>query len=503
MDMSQILRNHGIGAGSRDKTPPLPTTNIKAYGCTGTSVRLTWTNPTNDTDWMETRVVRKETGIPTSPYDGVLIYSGTGTQVIDTNVVSGTRYFYIAFSIDYDGNFNNSSTQAIDITAFKSWTYGFQIDESNTNPSTAVTYTDDCVGFTPLYNDPTTGVCNYGSWANTEIVTGNKPCALNQSTGAFMYYLNPNNLTQKADGTAADVMGYSTSVGEAMAEFQKTYYKCSKSGNIVSFKVSNVKIDDSWVCTAFLDTDLGMEHDKMYIGIYKSSVYNSAGRSRYNVNPTVQNWVNAVNSCENKGIRWEGLMGSRVNYVANLIVLLTKTRNVQTALGMGNVTGTVYKNSGSNYTKGQFFGTSSTTGSVTAFFLEDLWGDCYQWLVGLSYSNGLVTKVKRPFTMTDYNNYVTSGGYTQTGLVLYGSVGGGSGYFNNAAVTPDGSMIIPIGAGASTTTGYCDGIANDTGRPIGWGGNYDQNLNSGIFYMRLSWLESDSTYVCTTRLTYC
>ena len=80
--------------------------------------------------------------------------------------------------------------------------YGFQINENESNPASAVIYLEDAVGMEPAKMDYTNGVFNYGSWKEAFFMP--RPCMV-KSNGLVDYYLNPDDYTKKADGSASDV----------------------------------------------------------------------------------------------------------------------------------------------------------------------------------------------------------------------------------------------------------------------------------------------------------
>lgn len=88
-----------------DTTPPANPSNFT--GTAGlTNIALTWTNPP-DPDFSAVRIMRKQSGYPTDPSDGVLVYDGTGQSTNNTGLATGTRYYYTIFA--RDGLFNYSS----------------------------------------------------------------------------------------------------------------------------------------------------------------------------------------------------------------------------------------------------------------------------------------------------------------------------------------------------------------------------------------------------------
>jgi hypothetical protein len=151
-------------------------------------------------------------------------------------------------------------------------TYGISIDMTNTDPTSAVTYIDDAVDFTPLSVDLTTGVCDYGSWE--DIITnifGCKPCLWKD--GSRTDYLNPNDYTLKADGTEADIT--SGDEGDVMVEFKKCWYKFSyiytSSTDIrLTFEIANYnRSKDGFVTAAFKSEDgKASDVNYFYYGAY-------------------------------------------------------------------------------------------------------------------------------------------------------------------------------------------------------------------------------------------
>ena len=93
--------------------------------------------------------------------------------------------------------------------------YGFIIDGNESNPSAAVSYTDDAVGLTPAHMDFTNDVFDYGSWKDAFFMP--RPCML-KFDGTVDYYLDPDDYTKKIDGTASDIAN-SAYAGNAMMEW--------------------------------------------------------------------------------------------------------------------------------------------------------------------------------------------------------------------------------------------------------------------------------------------
>ena len=80
--------------------------------------------------------------------------------------------------------------------------YAFHIDSTESDPEDCITYLEDAVGMTPAKMDYQNGVFDWGSWGNAFFLP--RPCMV-KSDGTVDYYLNENDYTLKADGTASDV----------------------------------------------------------------------------------------------------------------------------------------------------------------------------------------------------------------------------------------------------------------------------------------------------------
>ena len=90
-----------------DGTPPA---NVSGFTATpgDTIVTLNWTDP-SDLDFAGTKILRKTGGYPTGPFDGVVVYSGTGNSTVDTGLTNGVIYYYGAYAFDTGGNFASGS----------------------------------------------------------------------------------------------------------------------------------------------------------------------------------------------------------------------------------------------------------------------------------------------------------------------------------------------------------------------------------------------------------
>ena len=98
--------------------------------------------------------------------------------------------------------------------------YGMVIHEaSDLNPATRVEYLGANKDFKPMSMNMATHAMDYGSWADWSWLKANVPVMCGWD-GEIKYYLNPDDYTKKADGTASDVSN-ANFAGNAMAVIKK------------------------------------------------------------------------------------------------------------------------------------------------------------------------------------------------------------------------------------------------------------------------------------------
>lgn len=330
--------------------------------------------------------------------------------------------------------------------------FGFDINQNESDPYTRVTYTDSAIGIEPL--KCTNGILNYGGWKDTYILRDCKPCMLKD--GVRQYYLNPDNHALKYDGTNADIE--SGNDGDVMVEFKKNYYKIWLEDDILKFRVSATKIDETWKCTAFIqeDTD-SVENDYMYIGMYLSNIVDDSkavSLSDKSVSGgTIDNY--RTYSSTNKGDKYQQLTLKKLTYVQMLSILVTKCTDMKQAIGAGT---SVANTTGTMNDKGMFWAETTGSGSKL-FFIENLWGS-KQHLDGLRYyrsgwSLGVSLSLKAPYT----SNY-----YGVAGL----SGSNRSQFITKLNVSND--MVYPIATGGASNTYYASHF------------NYDDSYDNQTLY---------------------
>lgn len=317
----------------------------------------------------------------------------------------------------------------------KSVHYGFKIDKENPDSKTAVTYTHSAVTMTPAHMNYATGVFDYGSWGNVWFVKDSYPVALN-SDGTEAYKLNPNDYTKKLDGTGSDIQyvlqieepsdwatqwkRYYTKSGDGfvmnaqseaptweadtyytltslsdtlnfMVAFPKVYFRRFEDSRYNYVEVSDQKLDNDWYAYAHINAN-GDEVDYIYLPLFKGAIIDSKLRSIPGVNPTGNTTATKeVNAASALDPRWQIWDYSSRELINDLLILISKSIDCQTAFGRGQESGydasdtvTYGKlQTGTLIDKGPFFGYNNSLSEVKVFGLESFWANRWDRLQGL------------------------------------------------------------------------------------------------------------------------
>ena len=231
-----------------------------------TRMFLKWTDPEDTVlpdgkivaKWAGTKLVYKEGSYPINQFDGIQAldnkvrnqYKEEWFEV--TNLKNDVVYYFSLFPYTNTGLINNSETQRIEGKAYEPKIYGLEIDETNENPEKAVTYIEKSIGM---------GV-GYNAWKNTSLIKNIKPCVLDYS-GAFKFYLNPNDFTMKENGEPAVL----EEQDNCMIEIMRFGYNIDKVGSKIKITVTEEKNNPTF-CYQPFNKDDGTPCEKLYISIY-------------------------------------------------------------------------------------------------------------------------------------------------------------------------------------------------------------------------------------------
>jgi len=406
----------------------------------------------------------------------------SGTTVTLGSVTVGTtsiEYSGVKFAFHYSEN--DSSPDSV--------TYPSGYDNSNWDSDTA-------------YMDFANDTFHYGNWDPSGTNAARlswlfpKPCML-KSDGTVDYYLDPNDYTKKADGTASDIANTSYD-GNAMMEWgqngNKIYWKIipDNDNKGFTFCVANSKLDEDYDCWNHYDCDNNIK-DHFYTPIYFGSLVSNKLRSlsgRSNSTGTTRqqeiNYAKANNTDANKA-HWYTEVYADWLLQGMLTTLITKSLDSQTKIGKGrsDLSNSSAINTGTMNTKGLFWGSTNGTDGVKCWGMENTWGNLYRAIGGLIASTQTI-KVKLTPNNHD-GTTATSYNLDGTGYTTANTLSGSSGYISHMYATK--KSLTPATLSGSESTYYCDRCYTTTTANTYYAvvsGSWGDGANAGAFFVFLS-----------------
>ena len=366
--------------------------------------------------------------------------------------------------------------------------YGVKIPIANSDPASVV-YTDDASSFNAAVMSGST--FNDNGWFSRWPFNLIKPCLLNN--GSVVGYLNPDNLAQFENGTAADIT--SGSAGDVMIEIPKIFYKFSKDSSYYYIQIADEQ-ESGYSDWAF--SYKGVVKDKFYIGAYFGYTTNLKLRSLSGKTPTVSQTLNTFRTqAQANGAGYEQIPLNKLILLQILYLIMFKNRNGQSVLGRGFVDGnSAVTATGATNSKGKCWG--ETTGKYQMCFMniEDFWGNLYGWIDGYYIDeSGNRKTADGNFSDSDFSSYTTIS--TNASSV--------SGYISKIECNEKLGFVITEGSGSETTY-FCDygyAYVSSGGQVPYFGGYWFDGSNAGPFRLNCSHSLSDSHASIGGRLAFC
>jgi len=464
--------------------PPLDVGNLSISEDYG-KLTIKWRDPddlvlngTVVSKWAGTKLVRKAGSYPKNPSDGVILLDSTVKDAyaengfVDSGITAGETYYYQLFPYSNTGAVNLNETNRISGTVWAYKIYGVQIDLTNPNPETACVYTDDAVGMTP-------GT----AWDDIPLFKRIRPCVF--KNGIVQYYLDPNDLTKKIDGTDADIT--SGNDGDVMVEIPKIGYLIETTGNILIVKITDNPNNPNFKYYAHTRETEG-DRDYLYVGAYLGYVSDSKLRSLSGKEPTGSQTLDTMRTyAKANGAGYDLLFFYPLTLLQCLYLIKYKNRDSQSALGRGYAEHTNRGITGQTNTKGIDFGES--TGHLKMCFLniEDLWG-CLE-----TYIDGVRLNLSREI-QTSYNgsNYISRGIAASSDI---------SGYMSKPHGTSEIGFIAAECSG-SATTHFADYASSTSNRSAIFGGFWGEGDKCGMFSLKINYYSSNAYTFYGARLMY-
>ena len=453
---------------------------------------IKWTDP-NDTvvdgqlisTWAGTKLVRKAGSFPADEKDGVVLvdnkvrgaYASTG--FVDSGLTNGTTYYYQLFPYNDLGAANKNTANRLSAAPQSFKIFGVRIDLTNSNPASAVTYTDDAVGMT----------AGSSAWDSMAIFKDIKPCVL--KNGVVQYYLNPNDFTKKADGSAADIT--SGNDGDVMIEIPKTGFSITTNDNYIDVKVTNNPNNAAFKYYAHSRAAEG-DRQKLYIGAYKGYKDGSNKlRSLSGKAPTTSQTIGTFRTqAQANGAGYDLVSFYPLTLLQCLYLIRYKNLDSQTALGQGYTGGSAAQSTGATNTAGMCYGSTSTTSRIKLFGIEDFWGNVWEWIDGLFCDSS--RNIKTAFQ--GFND--TGNGYTSRGQGATTNIGH---YMSKPQGSSETGFIAKEVSGSSTTY-FADYAYLYAGCLPIFGGDWNDGALAGAFHLDVTCSASYSDSGIGARLMY-
>lgn len=340
----------------------------------------------------------------------------------------------------------NCSENKVYKSAYRASIFGFTVDNSNSDPKTRVEYTDDAEGMNPAKMN--SNAFDWGDWKDVFFNAKNHVYRISKD-GTVGKQVKDDNYAQFVDGGDSAING-SGHTDNFMASIPTVWVYRGMEGNKRVVKISEEQVDDTYKAYAHT-SESGQVLDFIYWPTFRGSDIDGTMRSisgqELMNNKTAEYETTAA---KKNGNRWYTFDWADYQLRNDLLTLMFKTTDLQTALGKGVSSASAQVHSGTLNTKGAFWGDQTGSGEVKAFHCEAPWGNMYLRIAGCT-TTGAVMKVKmtRPYN-------TTGSGYTTVSPAAATS----SGYMSAGTATEYG--LIPTAISGSESTYECDYFYNNT-----------------------------------------
>ena len=370
--------------------------------------------------------------------------------------------------------------------------FGFELDQTNSDPATCIRYIGDNVNYAPAHMNYDTNQFEYGDWNSAWFIDKIKPVMMNYD-GTVAYELDKNDFSLKADGTVSDIAD-TTYAGNVMIGIPTVWYYIDTTvADKPKFWFSDVQVSSKFRAYAHVN-NAGEIMPYTYLPAYNGFV-DTDGRMRSISGQTISRSLTAVqeidaaklNNLEDANIWYTEVLSDRM-LITLLLFLIGKSTDSQTVFGNGNMNG--YNNdngyasdygllpTGTMNDKGLFWGSNADNLGVKVFGIEHYWGNQWRRTAGYINDNG-IQKIKMVWGNQDGS---LAEGYNTTGegYISIGDCPAGSGSFISKMRFNEYGMY-PAECSGSATTYYCDGF---------WSNNNQVNYalfggsNSSLTYVK-------------------
>lgn len=329
------------------------------------------------------------------------------------------------------------------------------IDQTNSNPLTCITYEDDARFMEK-------GSAEWDNFFGTKLVLFKDGKEVRDLQDSELNSLKPED-------------------GDVMVKFRRMGLNIKTVGDKVYVSMTDNPDDDNF--KYYAHTRGVKRREAFYLGAYLGYEFGGKLRSIRNVMPTDNKAIGTFRSlAQSNGSGYEQFAFYQLVFVQAMYILKYGNLDSQTAIGEGLTDGS-YTNTGSTNGKGKDFGSTDATKQMRFQYLEDFYGNKYQFIDGIGTANGSLWIGMDNFndSRSDYKAYSSSNT---------------SGYYVSSFGDTERGFIVKT-SGGSSTTHYCDYsyFSPSSSYFPCFGGGCSLGPNAGVFYFYCdcSYSESDST----------
>lgn len=340
------------------------------------------------------------------------------------------------------------------------------IDQTNSNPLTCISYEDDA-------RKMEKGSAKWDKFFKTKLVLFKDGKEVRDLADDELNNLKPED-------------------GDVMVKFRRLGLNIKTVEDKIYITMTDNPDDESF--KYYAHTRGAERKEAFYLGAYLGYEENGKLRSIRNVMPTASKTIGAFRTlAQANGKGYEQFAFYQLVFLQAMYVLKYGNLDSQTAIGKG-LTGGSYTNTGTTNGKGIDFGSTDATLQMRFQYLEDFYGNKYQWIDGVQSggsSNMMTTTDNFNDERKDYNSYPIgfSGNVYQ--------------YPKKVQGTSELGFIMKE-KGASQTTHFCDYqdvYGNSIKLPF-FGGDCSGGANAGAFSFRCNYSASNSNGSVGSRLMF-
>ena len=283
------------------------------------------------------------------------------------------------------------------------------------------------------------------------------------------------------------------SEGGTLVKIPKYWYKWTRTGMKMKLQISDGEQDGFLVSPAHADRGDGSgERDYVYVGAYHcaTSTYKSTTGVKPANNYTRAQFRTSIHNLGSNVWQYDYAM-----YWTIMMLYLVEYAdwNTQAKIGYGCGNNSATENAGlcdaMTYHTGTNAANRTTYGHTRYRYIEDLWGNVYDWCDGIYFSSANIYCIKNPANFSD-----TSGG---TNVGTRDTSGGWISKWTEPTTSGFEYALYQASGGTagSDSTYVCDYCGyNSSGVVLRVGGSYNQSQSRGGFYL-------DGNYAASSKST--